>query len=78
MASIRSFTEDGAAFDSEATGALSKAFAEVCEALAVKPDQSRDREVIAVRIIELARRGLIDAEALSARVVAEAETRRRS
>ncbi len=57
-------------FEPEAIKAMSKALEETCRALRID-GQIHDREVIATRIIELARNGLIDAKALSERVVAE-------
>jgi hypothetical protein len=74
MAPIRSFIDDAAAFDAAATAALSRAFTEVCETLKIAPDRSHDREVVAIRIIELARSGVVDACALRDRVLQEART----
>jgi hypothetical protein len=61
----------GAAFDSEALQAMSTALAEVCRTLKIENDQGA-REVIAVRIIELARRGERDPDRLRNRVLREA------
>jgi hypothetical protein len=61
----------GAAFDSDALQAMSTALAEVCRTLKIENDQGA-REVIAVRIIELARRGERDPERLRNRVLREA------
>ena len=47
----------GGTFEPEYIAAVSLAFQEVCEALEIGPRATREREVIAVRIIELARRG---------------------
>jgi hypothetical protein len=47
-----------------------KAFEEACNALQVSDEKAR--EIIATRIIDLARGGVIDAAALRDRVVAEA------
>ena len=69
---IRRYTDDGAAFEPEGIKALSTAFDEVCKALQLGAGDSRNREVIAVRIIELARNGIIDPNALRNRVIAEA------
>jgi hypothetical protein len=68
----RPYSEDSASFDAEATAALSLAFEQVCARLDIPDDAAHDREVIAVRIIELARAGLMQAAALRDRVLSEA------
>jgi len=68
---IRVYLEDAAAFDPEATAAMSKAFIEVCNALRIFNGDKRGREAIAIRIIELARSGALDAAALRDRVLLE-------
>ena len=70
MATIIPFLQDDA-FDPDALRAMSTALEEVCRKLQVNGDQ-RAREVMAVRIIELARRGERDPERLSDRVLREA------
>jgi hypothetical protein len=70
MATIIPFLQDEA-FDPDALRAMSTALDEVCRTLQVNGDQ-RAREVIAVRIIELARRGERDPELLRDRVLLEA------
>ena len=70
---IRQFIKDDAAFGPEALMAMSKAFTSACLTLKVK-DDNRAREAIAVRIIELARQGEINAAKLAERVVREAGT----
>ena len=67
---IRRYLEDHAAFDPNAIEAMSAALEQTCSALHVN-GHARDREVIAARIIDLARNGVIDAKALSDRVIAE-------
>jgi hypothetical protein len=67
---IRQYLEDQAAFDPRAIKAMSDALEQACHALNVN-GHLRDREVIAARIIDLARNGVIDARALSDRVLAE-------
>src|SRR5215831_11507775 len=52
--------------------AASKAFEEACIALQVYAGDEKGREIIATRIIDLARNGLIDPTALRDRVIAEA------
>ena len=63
---------DDAAFDPEATRAMSAAFEKTCAALGVPDTGAREREVIATRIIDLARRGERNADLLRDRVVREA------
>ena len=67
---IRRYLEDPAAFGPEAIEAMSKALEEACQALQID-GQVKDREVIATRIIDLARNGVADAKALSERVIKE-------
>jgi hypothetical protein len=65
------FLGDQCAFGPEQTHAMSAAFDQVCHALKVGGD-ARAREAIAVRIIELARRGEHDPERLRDRVLSDA------
>jgi hypothetical protein len=67
---IRQYLEDHSAFDPDAIEAMSAALEQACSALRVN-GHIRDREVIAARIIDLARNGVIDAKTLSKRVIAE-------
>ena len=69
MATIIPFLQDEA-FDPEALRAMSTALEEVCQTLRVNGDQHA-REVMALRIIELARRGERDPELLRDRVLRE-------
>jgi len=71
MAAILPFLSDPAVFGPDETHAMSVAFEEVCRALKLDGD-ARAREAIAVRIIELARRGERDAERLRERVLRDA------
>jgi hypothetical protein len=50
---------------------MSKAFEEACIALQVYAGDEKGREIIAARIIDLARGGLTDPTALRDRVIAE-------
>jgi hypothetical protein len=59
-------------FGPEATRAMSVAFDEVCRALNLSHTANGVREVIAIRIIELARRGECDSDRLRDRVITEA------
>ena len=67
---IRQYLEDQSAFDPSAIKVMSDALERTCHALGVN-GHLRRREAIAARIIDLARNGVIDARALSERVVAE-------
>lgn len=67
------YSEDGAAFEPEATRAMCQAFDEACLALHVLAGDAHGRTVIAERIVELARSGVLDANALCGRVVREAQ-----
>jgi hypothetical protein len=75
MASILPFLRNETVFDPEATQALSAAFDDVCQELKLKDTDTRGREAIAVRIIELARRGERNAKQLAERVTREAGAR---
>jgi hypothetical protein len=70
MTKIIPFEQD-AAFGPDALRAMSTALEEVCRMLKVNHDQDA-REAMAVRIIELARRGERDPERLRDRVLREA------
>ena len=74
MGAILPFIQDHGAFDPEATRAMSVAFEAACAALAIPHGQAREREVIAIRIIDLARTGVVDSSALSKRVLSEAQS----
>ena len=67
---LQRYLEDSAAFGPEAIEAMSKALEETCQALQIN-GQVKDREFIATRIVDLARLGVVDAKALSDRVIAE-------
>jgi hypothetical protein len=70
MATIIPFLQDDA-FDPDTLQAMSTALEEVCLKLGVNGDQ-RAREALAVRIIELVRRGERSPERLTERVLREA------
>lgn len=65
---IRQYLRDQSAFGPDAIKVMSDALERACLALNAN---GHDREVIAARIIDLARIGATDAQALSERVVAE-------
>jgi hypothetical protein len=68
---IRPYLE-GAVFDQEDIQTMSLALEEVCRVLRIGADAARDREVVAIRIIELARRGELEYRRLVERVLKEA------
>ena len=68
---IRQYLDEQAVFGPQALKAMSDALEQACTALSINGD-ARQREIIATRIIDLARSGIIDAKALSERVIAEA------
>jgi hypothetical protein len=73
---IRPFIEDDTAFDSDQIAAMSRAFDNACKALLSAQDQYPAREAIAVRLIDLARLGIVGCDALANRVVDEAKALR--
>jgi hypothetical protein len=73
MTTITPFLQDEV-FDPDALQAMSIALEDVCRTLQVDGDQ-RARETMAVRILELARRGERDPERLRDRVLQEAGAR---
>ena len=62
----------GGTFEQEDIQAMSLAFEEVCKALEIQPGATREREAVAVRIIELRRRGERSPTRLVERVLKEA------
>jgi hypothetical protein len=68
---IREYLHNDAAFSPEDIKTMSHALEDACNALKVNGD-AKAREAVAIRIIELARRGERDAANLRDRVVAEA------
>jgi hypothetical protein len=73
MATILPFNKrEQAVFEPEATRAMSIAFDDACRVLKLTAAAAREREAVAVRIIELARRGEHDPARLCERVLREA------
>jgi hypothetical protein len=62
----------GGTFEPEDIEAMSLAFEEVCKALEIQPGATGEREAVAVRIIELCRRGERNSARLTERVLREA------
>ena len=67
---IRQFLKDGGVFEPEHIKAMSLAFEDVCKALGVQDNVTR--EVMAIRVIELARQGEHSPTRLRDRVLNEA------
>ena len=76
MVAIIPFSKGVCAFDPTDVTAMSVAFEEVCKQLDLPADAATTREVIAIRIVELARRGERNATVLRDQVLSEARSRR--
>lgn len=72
MGDILQFLRNDTVFEPEATQAMSAAFDAACRALNLAASAVREREAVAVRIIELARRGERDPIRLSETVLRDA------
>jgi hypothetical protein len=72
MATIIPFLKEQPVFEPEVTRAMSIAFDDACRKLKLTNGAAREREAVAVRIIELARRGEHDSAQLCERVLREA------
>jgi hypothetical protein len=72
MGAVLHLPSENAVFEPETMQAMAKAFDAACAALQLPDNAVRAREAVAVRIIELARRGERDPIALSKRVVRDA------
>jgi hypothetical protein len=75
MGTILPFLRDQAVFEPDVTHAMSAVFDEACRALNLGDGDTRGRETVAVRVIELVRRGVRDPEVLRQRVLQEAGVR---
>ena len=73
---IRTYLTNSGAFDTETIRAMSRAFAEACAALHVFAGDERGRQLVARRVIDLARNTVIDETALRDRVLLEAKAMR--
>jgi hypothetical protein len=71
---MQSYFENAGTFDPEDIDAMARAVSETCNVLKIFAGDTHAREVIATRIIELARSGLTDPAAIRDRVVLEART----
>lgn len=74
MVAILSHLPEHAVFEPAAITAMSQAFDEACIALGIFAGDQRGRETIATRIIDLARDGVLDVNALRERVLHEAKS----
>ena len=68
---IRPHLPESNTFEPEAVAAMSWAFEQACAALHVFAGDRNGREIVATRIIDLARLGIVDANTLRDRVLAE-------
>jgi hypothetical protein len=75
MGTILPFVRGQSVFDPEALHAMSAALDQACHALKLPDTAARERETVAVRIVELARRGERDPERLCERVLYDAGSR---
>lgn len=76
MPAILSHIPDHSTFEPEAITVMSRAYEEACNALGVVAGDARGQEAIATRVIDLARNGVVDADALRDRVLAETQALR--
>jgi hypothetical protein len=76
MVAILPFSREECAFDPKDVTAMSVALEEVCKQLDLPADAATTREVIAIRIIELAKRGQRSPTALRDQVLREERSRK--
>jgi hypothetical protein len=72
MATILPFLRDQSVFEPETTQAMATAFDEICRALKLSEGATNEREALASRIVDLARRGERNSLQLIERVLREA------
>ena len=72
---VHPFIKD-AVFDPEATHALALAFDDICRDMNLADTASSAREIVAARVIDLAREGVVDPKILRERVLREARALR--
>jgi hypothetical protein len=75
MGTILPFVRGQSVFDPETLRAMSAALDQACHALKLPDTAARERETVAVKIVELARRGERDPERLCERVLHDAGSR---
>jgi hypothetical protein len=66
----------GAVFEPDEMQALVVAFEEICRQMDLPPSATVAREVVAIRVIDLAREGLVDPALLTDRVLGEVRVAR--
>src|SRR5690242_1887522 len=69
---IRPHLPETTTFEPETIATMSRAFEEACAALRVSAGDTHGRAIVATRIIDLARIGIVDADALRERILSEA------
>lgn len=69
---IATYLDGSLVFEPETIEVMTTAFEQACADLHVLATDQRSREIIATRVIDIARNGAIDAAALHKRVVTEA------
>jgi hypothetical protein len=62
---------DNSAFEPETIQSMARAFEQTCIALRVFQGDENGRQIVATRIIDLARRGVVDAAVLRDRIIQE-------
>jgi hypothetical protein len=72
MATILPFLKDQSVFEPETTQAMASAFEEICRVLNLAESATRERETVASRIVDLARRGERNSLKLTERVLRDA------
>jgi hypothetical protein len=66
--------QDNSTFEPEEALLLARAVDDTCSALHIPREDIHDREIIAARIVDLARSGIVDAAALRQRVLQESKS----
>ena len=74
MGAILRHVPESVSFEPQAISAMSQALEDACNALQIFAGDQHGREVIALRIIDLGRSGVIDANVLRDRVLFEARS----
>jgi len=72
VATIIPFLRNQSVFDPDTTQSMSIAFDDICSSLKLAESAAREREAVAIRLIELARRGERDPIRLRDRVLRDA------
>jgi hypothetical protein len=68
------YFNQAAALEPEAIAAMSKALEQACSMLRIRDSDARGREIVATPIVDLARAGIVGADALRDRVLLEAKS----